>query len=117
MLSKAERIELIFEAIGAAPCCNSADEVLDLIKREMNAVEDAHSGVPENPENWQTDGRLYPPQEDHRRGDPAPGLRRYRSKGHVSLISDDGALKILALDQTVVFQKKSCSGSEVPNVQ
>ncbi|MNE67148.1 hypothetical protein D3C80_1627410 [compost metagenome] len=115
-ISRQERIALIFERLSAASPCSTAEEMFDVLSTIMNDVEDAHSGVPADPSNWRTDGRLYPPQEDERQADPVPGVRRYRSKGHWTDISEDGALRIMRRpDGPVELTKRSATNTEVPN--
>ena len=55
------RLQLFYERLQAAAAASTRDESYALLCVTLNAVEDEHSGVPNNPDNWQTDGRLYPP--------------------------------------------------------
>jgi hypothetical protein len=65
MLSKAKRLRIFLERMGAAPAAGSAEEALTLLTGVLNAVEDEFSDVPYNLQLWKTDGRLHPPQEDN----------------------------------------------------
>ena len=86
-----------------------------LITATLNDVENEFSGVPYDPTNWASDGRLYPPQEDQRTNDPIVGVRAYRSRGHRTYISEDGAIRIVRVTGDVVdFHKPNSSGQEVP---
>lgn len=115
-LSKSERIKLVFARLEAAPACSSADEMFEQLSAVMNAVEDEFAQVPFSPSTWMTDGRLYPPQPDQRLADPSPGVRRYRSVGHWTDISEDGALRISRRsDGAIELTKASATNTEVPD--
>ena len=115
--SKTDRIGIVFFRLKNAPGCGSADEMLAVLSATMNAVEDEFSGAPFDPDNWMTDGRLYPPQEDQRRQDPVPGVRRYRTRGHWIDISEDGAMRITRCPAGPVdLNKPSATNTEVPDV-
>jgi hypothetical protein len=83
----------------------------------LDAVEDDLSGIPNNPESWKTDGRLYPPQPDNRF--PVPGhseVTRLRTRGHNVFIATNGAIEIQeARTGTVVFSKAGFDGRGVWN--
>jgi hypothetical protein len=109
--SKAKRLQEFLERLEAAPPASSADEALGLIVSVLNAVEDELSGVPFRPENWRTDGRLYPPQEDARVKCPErPSLRKYRSKGHYNYIGLNGSIRIETLEAGVLLDKPGQDG-------
>lgn len=80
----------------------------------MNDVEDQLSGVPFHPENWQTDGRLYPPQEDNKHlvlGHPE--VSRYRTVAHNVFIGSNGSIEVQTLRGHVLFQKLGADGRHV----
>jgi|SRR5580765_783538 len=111
MLSKAKRLQVFIQRLQAAPSASSADEAFDLLAKTLNAVEDEFSGVPNRPELWKTDGRLYPPQEDSRLKCPErPSLRKYRSKGHHDFIGLNGSIRIETLDAEVLLDKRGQDG-------
>jgi hypothetical protein len=62
--TRRERLTEIYRRLALATPAASGTDALDLIALTMNQVEDQLSGVPFDPENWQNDGRLYPPQPD-----------------------------------------------------
>jgi hypothetical protein len=95
MRSKKQRFEIFLNRLNAAKAAASADEALQLLATILNAVEDEFSSIPYNPELWQGDGRMYPPQEDNRRQVPGhPSLRRYRSAQHNTFIGSNGSIRI-----------------------
>lgn len=94
-LSKQERVTLILAALVQAPPASSREEALALMERVFAAVEDKHSGFPEEP--YHPD-RIYPPVAAMERAiEGAPALRRYRHTGHYTLIADNGAIVIRLL--------------------
>ncbi len=85
-----------------------------LLSETLNAVEDEHSGVANDPTQWVSDGRMYPPQADSAR-DVAdrPELTRYRSKGHNTFIANNGAIRVERENRDLVLSKPGCDGMEV----
>jgi hypothetical protein len=111
MLSRAKRFQIFLERLEAAPPASSDDEAFDLLAKTLNAVEDEFSGVPYRPENWQTDKRLYPPQEDRRVKCPErPSLRKYRSVAHFSFFETNGSIRIETFEGQVVIDKPGGDG-------
>jgi hypothetical protein len=111
VISKAKRLTEFLQRLQAAPPASSADEAFDLLANTLNAVEDELSGVPNRPELWKTDGRMYPPQEDSRVKCPErPSLRKYRSKGHYDFIGLNGSIRIETLDGEVLLDKRGLDG-------
>ncbi|WP_181956174.1 hypothetical protein FJN17_29090 [Bradyrhizobium symbiodeficiens] len=98
MVDRSERIAVFLDRLQSAAPTASHDEAFELLRSTLTAVEDEFSGVPENPESYLDDGRLYPPQEDSRRKVPGrPDLIRYRSRGHNTWIGTNGAILIKEL--------------------
>jgi hypothetical protein len=114
-MTKAERLALFYERLLAAPAVGSHDEAYALLCYTLNAVEDEHSGVPHNPDSWQTDGRMYPPQPDRAsKVDGFPGVIRYGSFRHNTFIAGNGAIevRIIRSDQ-IEFVKPGANGKGV----
>ena len=116
MLTKAARLRLFLARLAAAPAAASHNEALALIAAVLYAVEDEHSGVPANPANWRTDGRMYPPQFDYARASAElPGVTTYRSVAHRTLIASNGAITIIELStSTVLIEKAGGDGKGLP---
>lgn len=109
MTSKRDRLKVFFDALCDAPPVHSADEAFELLCQVLNDVEDSLSGVPFDPPNWATDGRMYPPQQD--RATPlSPTLTSYRSAKHITLIGADGSIEITDLAGKRMFRKEGHSG-------
>jgi hypothetical protein len=97
-----------------APPAASGTDAFDLIARIMNEVEDQLSGVPFDPENWQNDGRLYPPQPDsHHMVAGRSDVTRFRSKAHNTFIRSNGAIEIRTSEGNVEFAKVGADGQGV----
>lgn len=79
----------------------------------LETVEDELTGIPNDPENWRVDGRLYPPQEDH--WYPAqPGVTRMRTREHNVFIASNGAIEIQEVkSKRIVFSKVGADGRKV----
>lgn len=93
-MTRPQRFLLFLSRLQNAPGASSQVEALTLIADLLTQVEDEQSGVPNDPDSWQNDGRLYPPQEDHAL-DRDGGLVEYRSVAHSTFVSADGAILIL----------------------
>jgi len=92
----------------------SADSAFDLLAATLNAVEDELSGTAFNPERWQSDGRMYPPQRDNRHAVADHStVVRYRSRAHHTYISANGALEITDLSGAIVLRKAGADGRHV----
>jgi hypothetical protein len=113
-VTRLERLTEIFRRLALAEPAASGTDALDLIALIINQVEDQLSGVPFDPENWQNDGRLYPPQPDSvRMIVNRPDLRRFRSRGHNTFIRSNGAIEIRTLEGYVEFEKLGADGQGV----
>lgn len=113
--SKSERLAEFLRRIGAAPPVTDADKAFRQLCDMLDEVEDEMSGTPNNPANWQVDGRMYPPQEDRRIAVPGcPNVRGYRSRGHDTFIGDNGAIEIRdRFSGSILFTKPGADGKGV----
>lgn len=60
----------------------------------MNGVEDAHSGVPNDPDNWMINDRMYPPQDDQEQVSTVKGATLFHARRHSIWIGDNGSIRI-----------------------
>jgi hypothetical protein len=81
----------------------------------LNVVEDEYSGVRFDPDAWENDGRMYPPDDDNRFPvDGHPAVTMYRTKGHRLFIRENGAIRIEEVaTRKVVLAKPGADGQEV----
>jgi hypothetical protein len=93
MPDKKARLAEFFRRLEAAPRASSFDEAYQQICGIMNAMEDELTRIPDAPENWKWDGRLYPPQMD-RVVRIKNGVTTLRSRGHDIEISISGRIQI-----------------------
>jgi hypothetical protein len=112
--SKAARLEAFYARLAQSPAAADADNAYELLSRVLTAVEDEMSGVPADPSQWKSDGRLYPPQDDNRtQVIDRPDIRRYRQFKHITYIAANGAIEIATLSREVVFRKAGADGRHV----
>lgn len=93
----------------------SAEQALDLLSSTLNQVEDELSGISYQPEQWQNDGRMYPPQPDSAREvEGRPNLTRYRSRDHNTWIGTNGAIQIQSIStRTIELDKPGADGCRI----
>ena len=108
LLSKRDRFKVFIERLRAAPAVSSDIEAIMLLRAILNEVEDEYSGVPDNPANHTSDGRLYPPQDDAKRSVPGRlDLTRYRNRGHNTYVGANGAIFFVSADGREIVLAKS----------
>jgi hypothetical protein len=118
MLTKAERFLLFLSRLANAKAAATSLEAKWLLDQTLNGVEDEHSSIPFNPEGHQSDGRMYPPQEDSRRDvDWSTEVVRYRSRAHHTFIANNGAISIRTLDGKVELDKPGADGRDVSSYE
>ena len=114
-MNKSARLAIFYARLQEAPLAGTHDEAYELLCATLNAVEDEHSGVANNPASWQTDGRLYPPQKD--RVYAVPGFSevlRYNSFKHDTFIASNGAIEVKVISTGAVqFAKLGANGKGV----
>jgi hypothetical protein len=112
--TRGERLAEFLRRLGAAPAAAGFDEAFRQVGDILNAVEDEMTSIPFDPANWQTDGRLYPPQADSMRAVPGRGdVKRLRTRGHHILIGDNGAIEIRDLSGRVHIAKPGADGRSI----
>lgn len=113
-VTKDVRLGVFMRRLLAAPPVASAAEARDLLAQVLNQVEDEFSGARYDPARWQTDGRMYPPQDDSRREVPGrPRVMRFRSRAHNTFIGDNGSIEIRTTDGEVLVSKPGTDGRTV----
>lgn len=114
-MNKQARLELFYQRLRESPAARTHDEAYALLCATLNAVEDEHSGVPNNPSSWQTDGRLYPPQQDRVYAVSGfPEVLRYNSFKHDTYIAGNGAIEVRIIASGAVhFAKLGDNGKGV----
>jgi len=113
-LSKYDRFQEFLQRLRHASCASSHDAAFTLLCEILNQVESELSDIPFRPANWQTDGRMYPPDEDSARSvSGRSDLVRYRHKGHNTFIRTNGAIEIQDLTGAVLFAKAGADGRGV----
>ena len=93
-MNRSQRFALFLAALEAAPSARDRVSARLLLAETMNRIEEAHSGVPYDPENWMTDGRMYPPQDDQEKVSPIAGTSMFFSLKHRIWIGANGAVRI-----------------------
>lgn len=112
-LSKAERLQLFYQALAEAPPASSVDEASALVSATLYRIEDAYSGIPRG-DGARDDGRMYPMMPDNRRDvQNRPDLVRDRSKKHNTYYSIAGAICIVSISGVVEFSKPGADGKEI----
>jgi len=113
-MDKHQRLDLFLMRMRKAPDCASLEEALALVESTLNGVEDEFTSTPFNPALWQSDGRLYPPQNDQRREVPGhPEIVRFRSYRHNTWIAINGAICITERTGQCVLDKPGIDGRTI----
>ncbi len=109
------RFKLFLERLGRAPAPQTYEEALSQISDILIEVENEHTDIPYDPEHWETDGRMYPPQLDSERHvEGHDRVRRFRSRAHNTFVGDNGSIQIQTVNgNDVVFEKNGADGRAV----
>lgn len=111
---KRERLIEFFRRLLAAPRAGTLDEMYAQLCKILDEVEDELTGVPNNPMNWQSDQRIYPPQKDASRDVAGHTLvTRFRSRRHNTYIGENGSVEIVTLSGRIEVQKPGLDGRGV----
>jgi len=105
-LSKAERLNIIFNQLGLAAPATTADEAMALMNNTLESVEDLYSGVPKDASPPRTaTPRMYPPQADSMVTAPDGSITAGSAK-HVTVYGADGSITVTPKgSSTPVFTK------------
>jgi hypothetical protein len=117
-LPKHHRLKIFYARLLNREPFSSREEAYTALSSTLIAIEDEFSGIPNNPSTWQTDGRLYPPQQDTKRSVPgAPGIVRYRSLAHNTLIGENGSIRIETIAGEILLNKPGADGRTVADIE
>ena len=92
--TKGQRLNIFYDGVTSAPRATTAQEARQQMHSTLDAIEDAYSGVPKNPNPGLTpDGRMYPVQAD-RMVTGADGSITATSRGHVTTYGPNGSITV-----------------------
>jgi hypothetical protein len=113
--SRGERLKEFLRRLATAPPAADPDEAMHQVADILNRVEDEMTSIPYDPTFPLNDGRMYPPQPDSKRSVPGRSdVTRYRSKGHSTLIGENGAIQIIDhATGDVIFDKPGADGHTI----
>lgn len=104
---KVQRLHEVYRRLAQAPAAGTFMEMRGQLDDVLNAVEDQLTGIPYDPHCWQTDGRLYPVQDDNVFGvEGSPRVMLLRARGSMIYIGDNGAIEIQDVVSGVVELSK-----------
>lgn len=113
-LSKGDRFQEFLSRLEKATPARSHDDAFKLLSDTLNQVEDEFTTPPYQPEHWQADGRMYPPEDDNAREvEGRSDVIRYRNRAHNTLIRGNGAIQIQDVEGKVLFEKCGSDGQGV----
>ncbi|MBF9149411.1 hypothetical protein [Novosphingobium jiangmenense] len=117
-MERSERFQLFLDELMSATAVASIEEAKLLLEQTLVRIENEHSGVPDNPDGWQNDGRMYPPKEDRRRSISNEVVAVYDSRGHRISFGHNGSIRIeirRGLGKgTIVLDKPGQDGKTLP---
>jgi hypothetical protein len=118
LVPRFRRLEFFFDRLSAAEAAADHDAAMALLAATLNGVEDEFSGVPYNPEEPGSDGRMYPPNERFRYPKwERPGIRCYRQVAHATFVAENGAVEIRERTGSelgrIIFEKPGRDGRRV----
>jgi hypothetical protein len=115
--SKAERLDEIMRRLRNAAPFEDGAHARFALEEIMRAVEDEHSGVPENPLAASlpdpTDGRMYPPDDSFEKSSGSAYVRLFRHKRHSTYIGKNRALRIVRASGLIEIDLCGIDGKSV----
>jgi hypothetical protein len=119
--SKTERLAEYFRRLGGAAVACSFAEAYGLVCSTLDAVEDAMSGLPNEPERWMTLDRMFPPQVDRMSSVDGCEVKRFDHLRHITYIAANGAIEIRSKGRKrgaieVHFSKAGADGRRISEV-
>lgn len=110
-VTKDERFAEFLQRLAAHRPAASIEAALELLSDTLNQVENELTDIPYAPENWETDGRMYPPQDDAARIVAGRSdVVRFRNKAHSTYVRDNGAIEIRRNDGAVMVSRPGVDG-------
>jgi hypothetical protein len=110
-VSRAQRLQEIYRRLAQAPAAGTFGEMRSQLDNVINAVEDQLTGIPYDPANWQTDGRIYPVHDDNVFDVPGhPRVTLLRARKNLVYIGDNGSAEIRNASGDVAFRKAGSDG-------
>lgn len=103
---KEERLAKVWEKLAAVQASHSQHEAFQLLSATFREVEDELTDIPYAPENWQTDGRMYPPQEDSARDVPKETI-----SSATEVVAITHTFARMGRLKSVIWRELSCSQS------
>lgn len=119
--SKAMRLKVVFQRLDGAEAVGSFEAAYELLCSTLDQVEDELSGLPNEPDQWMTLDRMFPPQFDRMSSVSECIVKRFDSLGHITYIALNGAIEIRSKRRnggTIVvhFSKAGSDGKQIRDV-
>jgi hypothetical protein len=93
-MDQKQRLALFVSTLEQAPAAFDGMSARKLVDIMLNGVEDAHSGLPYEPDKWMTHDRIYPPQDDQKQINAIAGATLYHARRHSVWFGDNGSIRI-----------------------
>lgn len=93
-MERGQRFKLFLELLMSEAKSANMGEAKASLEWTLNEIEDQHSGVPYDPAKWESDGRMYPPQDDFLQKGSNEDIAIYHSRGHRISFGRNGAIRI-----------------------
>ena len=110
MPSRNERLEEFFRRMLEAPASSSFDEAYQKFCSTLDQVEDELTGLPNEPSQWKTIPRNFPPQKDRMSSIQGSDVKRFENRRHRTYIAPNGAIEVRTIGSVVAHL--SIAGSD-----